>query len=91
MLETKMETKFQEFKDEFRGDLQALLGQYFGLPANRTMEKGKVVLEALPGFPPKYAGVANAPTGPSVIPSVDVSSVHLRNHSPVIRASEKPS
>ncbi|KAK5838446.1 hypothetical protein PVK06_007176 [Gossypium arboreum] len=50
-LETKMEARFQEFKDEFRGDLQALLGQYFGPPptgptAHSTTNKGKGVLGA---------------------------------------------
>ncbi|KAH1074023.1 hypothetical protein J1N35_026351 [Gossypium stocksii] len=71
-----METKFQEFKDKFCGDLQALLGQYFKPLANGTTEKEKGVLGALPGFPSKDTRVPNAPVGPSVLPSVDVKIGH---------------
>ncbi|KAH1072510.1 hypothetical protein J1N35_024838 [Gossypium stocksii] len=53
-----METRFQEFKEKFCGDLQLLLGQYFSPPpggslVNVVTDKGKGVLGAPPGFVPK--------------------------------------
>ncbi|TYI05474.1 hypothetical protein ES332_A10G090400v1 [Gossypium tomentosum] len=90
-LETKMDTKLQEFKEEFRGDLQALLGQYFGPPPNgpsttSTLDKGKSVLGAPPGFSSKDTEVPNVPLGHNL---VDMGSVNLRNHSNVMGISDK--
>ncbi|KAK5843477.1 hypothetical protein PVK06_005934 [Gossypium arboreum] len=56
-----MDTKFQEFKDKFRGDLQTLLGQYFGRPTIGVIGKGKGVMGgAPPGFAPKDFVTPNA-------------------------------
>ncbi|KAG8503273.1 hypothetical protein CXB51_001257 [Gossypium anomalum] len=82
-LETKMETRLQEFKDEFQGDLQALLGQYFGPPPkgpslNGTLDKGKGVLGAPSGFLPKDSELPHVQTEPLV---ANAGSVHFRNHS----------
>ncbi|KAK8288628.1 hypothetical protein V6Z12_D07G137600 [Gossypium hirsutum] len=61
-----METRLQEFKFELRGDLQALLGQYFGPPATGSLgnaavaavNKGKGVLGAPPGEQPIILGAS---------------------------------
>ncbi|MBA0859949.1 hypothetical protein Goshw_012363, partial [Gossypium schwendimanii] len=81
-LDAKMNTKFQEFNDEFRGDLQTLLGQYFGQPTTGVTGKRKGVMGgAPPGFAPKEFVEPNAsqvPVGACVfhllIPSV--ASMH---------------
>lgn len=74
-----------------------MLGQYFGPPrngpthgppANGTTNKGKEVLGVPPAFPPKDTRIPNVPVGPDL---ADASSVHLRNQSPRVGASEKPS
>ncbi|KAG8495806.1 hypothetical protein CXB51_007710 [Gossypium anomalum] len=88
-LETKMETWLQEFKGEFREDLQAMLGQYFGpppkgSPENGAMDQGKGVLEAPPKFLPKDTEHPPAPRDPLV---ADASSVHLRPQTFVAGAS----
>ncbi|MBA0687024.1 hypothetical protein Goari_014587 [Gossypium aridum] len=94
-LDAKMNTKFQEFNDEFRGDLQTLLGQYFGQPTTGVTGKRKGVMGGSPpGFAPKEFVEPNASqvlVGASVIPLVDVGSAHLKNHLPVVDGSDRPS
>ncbi|MBA0561144.1 hypothetical protein Golob_017993 [Gossypium lobatum] len=94
-LDAKMNTKFQEFNDEFRGDLQTSLGQYFEQPTTGVTGKRKGVMGgAPPGFAPKEFVEPNAsqvPVGASVIPLVDVGSTHLKNHLPVVDGSDRPS
>ncbi|KAG8495472.1 hypothetical protein CXB51_013116 [Gossypium anomalum] len=75
-LEAKMENRFQEFKEEFRADLQALLGQYFGPPPATHTDKGKGVLGAPPGFPSKEKEAPQVPIG-TTLP--DSGSVHMQN------------
>ncbi|KAL1155954.1 hypothetical protein V6Z11_A08G059500 [Gossypium hirsutum] len=93
-LETKMETRFQEFKEEFRGDLQALLGQYFGPPPPKgpsttgAVDKGKGVLGAPPGFLPKDNELPPSPADQNV---ADGSSVHFRHQLSVAGMSVKAS
>ncbi|KAK5793996.1 hypothetical protein PVK06_035185 [Gossypium arboreum] len=74
-----METRFQEFKEDFRGDIQALLGQYFGPPPSGppvNVDKRKGVLGAPPRFLPKDTECPKAPVDPKL---TDASSVHQRN------------
>ncbi|KAH1072027.1 hypothetical protein J1N35_024355 [Gossypium stocksii] len=90
--------RYQSFYDLDNGrrwcfDVVAEGGQYFGPPtneppANTTTDKGKGVLGAPLGFPPKDMETPNAPVGPNL---PDVDSVHLRNQSPAIGVSEKAS
>ncbi|KAH1045843.1 hypothetical protein J1N35_036627 [Gossypium stocksii] len=61
-LDVRVDSKFQEFREEFRNNLQALLGQYFGHPmtgpsAGIGKDKGKWVLGAPLRFPPKDGSV----------------------------------
>ncbi|KAG8493301.1 hypothetical protein CXB51_010861 [Gossypium anomalum] len=44
-LEAKVETRLQEFKEEFRGDLQMLLSRYFGPPRMGLQLKGSRIRE----------------------------------------------
>ncbi|KAK5785714.1 hypothetical protein PVK06_040324 [Gossypium arboreum] len=80
-LDTKMDIKFQEFKDEFKRDLQTLLGQYFGSPnAGVTGKRKGVMRGAPPGFAPKdfVAPIpGQVPAALSTLPFVDMSNVHL--------------
>ncbi|KAK5785257.1 hypothetical protein PVK06_039824 [Gossypium arboreum] len=90
-LETKIETRLQEFKGEFREDLQSLLGQYFGpLPkgpsVNGATDKGKGVLGAPPGFPLRDT---ENPPAPMDLLVADTSSVHWRHQSSETGASAK--
>ncbi|KAG8472604.1 hypothetical protein CXB51_034405 [Gossypium anomalum] len=92
-LEAKIDTKFQEFKEEFRGDLQALLDQYFGsLPtgslANGATDKGKGVLCAPLRFLPKETEFPQAPVDPKL---TEASRVHQQNQSQMVGASAKTS
>lgn len=78
-MEAKIESRFQEFKDKFRADLQALLGQYFCPPPATYTNKGKGVLGVLLGFPCKEIEAPQVPVGPTL---ADSGSVHRRtNHS----------
>ncbi|TYG61385.1 hypothetical protein ES288_D07G144000v1 [Gossypium darwinii] len=89
-----METRLQEFKVELRGDLQALLGQYFGPPATGSsgnaavaaVNKGKGVLGAPPGFLPKDSDPPQAQMDPSIAAG---GSVHLREQPIILGASGK--
>ncbi|MBA0803436.1 hypothetical protein Gohar_013645 [Gossypium harknessii] len=94
-LDAKMDTKFQEFNDEFRGNIQTLLGQYFGQPTTRVTGKRKGVMGgAPPGFAPKEfvePNTSQVPVGASVIPLVDVGNAHLQNHLPVVDGFDRPS
>ncbi|KAG8483504.1 hypothetical protein CXB51_022371 [Gossypium anomalum] len=77
-LETTMDSKFQAFREEFRGDLHALLNKYF--------DKGKGVLGVPPGFPQKEGDALNVSLGPTF---ADMSSVQGKVQSPVIGMPEK--
>lgn len=90
-LETKMENRLKEFKEEFWGDLQTLLSQYFGPPPKSppvagTVEKGKGVLGAPPTFPLKDSVPPQVQTGPSF---AEGGSVHLSEQQVVSGASGK--
>lgn len=93
LLETKMENRLKEFKEEFRGDLQAMLGQYFGPPSksslvNATVDKGKGVLGAPPGFSPKDSNLPHTQAEPFVM---EGGSVHVREQTLASEASMKVS
>ncbi|PPS19195.1 hypothetical protein GOBAR_AA01386 [Gossypium barbadense] len=79
-------TRLQK-EDKFRGDLQTLLGQYFGPPTIGVIGKGKGVMGgAPPCFAPKDFVTPNASqvlAEVSVALPVDVGSVHLYNRSPL--------
>ncbi|KAH1096309.1 hypothetical protein J1N35_013230 [Gossypium stocksii] len=83
--------KMLEFKEEFREDLQVLLGQYFrpppsGPPTNGVKDKGKGVLGAPPGFLPKNTELPQAPID---LKLVDTSSVHQTNQACISEMSAK--
>ncbi|KAG8497362.1 hypothetical protein CXB51_008586 [Gossypium anomalum] len=77
-LEATIDSKFQGFREEFRGDLQALLSKYF--------DKGKGVLGAPPGFPQKEPDTVLV--GPNF---VVMSSVNGKGQSSLVGAFDKVS
>lgn len=77
-VEAKLEHRLQDLKSELQGDLQALLGQYFGPPpigssANASGDKGKGVLGAPPGFVPKNTELPQMPTNGGSVQMKDSS------------------
>ncbi|MBA0754593.1 hypothetical protein Gogos_020332 [Gossypium gossypioides] len=81
----------EEFKTEFRGDLQSLFVQYFGPPptassVNAAADKDKGVLGAHLRFLSKTTNLPQEQTEPFV---PDGGSVHVQDPSYVARVSIK--
>ncbi|KAH1055374.1 hypothetical protein J1N35_033439 [Gossypium stocksii] len=94
-LDTKMETRLQVFKEEFKGELHSLFGQYLGHsnPATGATAKRKGVLGGPPpGFAPKDSvdptnGQVPASVSTHSIP--ELGSVHFQSRSTVLDRSSR--